>query len=159
MRKTMLAAAAAAAIAFAGGGAALAVSGSDPTRPSGVTVAASPDDNPTAIPDDDVPTSPEDGPTTESTPDDTPTDELGGGTTAITAEQAESIAVQAVGGGRVTKVELEWEHGQLVWGVEVLNGSTEFDIDVDSSTGQVVRIKQDDNRRGGDDHNSDRRDH
>jgi hypothetical protein len=91
-------------------------------------------------------------------------------TTTISVADAEAIALRAAGGGRVTKVERETEHGRPVYDVEVWRGSTEHDIDVDRTTGAVLRhaVCRDDDRggsgsgsgpyspddRGGDDHGS-----
>jgi uncharacterized membrane protein YkoI len=61
---------------------------------------------------------------------------------AIDRAQAERIALDHVGGGRITDdSELEWEHGALVWEVEV---NDDRDLDVDATTGQVTRDELDD---------------
>ncbi|MEU4423611.1 PepSY domain-containing protein [Actinoplanes sp. NPDC024001] len=52
--------------------------------------------------------------------------------------------MHAAGGGRAVKIERETEHGRQVWDVEVQNGSIEHDIDVDATTGEVLRHKRDD---------------
>lgn len=62
----------------------------------------------------------------------------------ISKAQAEAIAILAVGGGRVEKIELELEDGGLQWHVDVLKGSTEFDVRIDAATGAVVRLRTDD---------------
>ncbi|MEV4708226.1 PepSY domain-containing protein [Actinoplanes sp. NPDC049316] len=59
--------------------------------------------------------------------------------TAISLDAAEAIAVRAAGGGRVTKVEREAEHGRAVWDVDVVLRGVEHDIDVDRATGAVLR--------------------
>jgi uncharacterized membrane protein YkoI len=60
----------------------------------------------------------------------------------IDRAQAERIALDHVGGGRITDgSELEWEHGALVWEVEV---NDDRDLDVDATTGQVTRDRHDD---------------
>ncbi|HEU4425899.1 MAG TPA: PepSY domain-containing protein [Pilimelia sp.] len=129
MRKAVLAAAVAAA-ALGVGSVSYAVTDPDPRRPAGLATAS---------------------PSGDAVPDDSPTAEtsLGpasGGPAAIHVEHAKALAEQAAGGGRAAKVELEWEHGRLVWSIEVLRGSAEYDIDVDAENGQVVRFRQD--RRG-----------
>ena len=75
-----------------------------------------------------------------------------GGGSAISAAQARTIALRAAGGGRVTDIERESEHGRAVWDVEVYRGGVEHDIDVDRATGDVLRHRTDrDDDRGGDD--------
>ena len=64
--------------------------------------------------------------------------------------EAKAIAIRAAGGGRVTKVERETEHGRAVWDVEVYRSGVEHDIDVDRATGEVLRHKTDrDDDKGG----------
>ena len=63
-------------------------------------------------------------------------------------------AMLHAGGGRVTDVERETEHGRAVWDIEVQRGGVEHDIDVDRATGDVLRHRSeadDDNRKGRDD--------
>ncbi|GIF00527.1 PepSY domain-containing protein [Paractinoplanes rishiriensis] len=67
----------------------------------------------------------------------------------ITAAQAGRIAQSAAGGGRIIKIEAEWEHGRAVWDVRVMNGSVRHDIDVDRATGEINRHKSKD--KGDDD--------
>lgn len=63
-------------------------------------------------------------------------------TALIDRAQAERIALDHVGGGRITDdSELEWEHGALVWEVEV---NDVRDLDVDATTGVVTRDRYDD---------------
>lgn len=94
-------------------------------------------------------------PTSEPTSSDTPTpsDAQPG---SLTAADASRIATDRFG-GTVREVELEFEHGRVVWEVEITaaDGVT-YDVDVDSSTGEITRVRQDD-RRGGDDGRDDDR--
>jgi hypothetical protein len=82
---------------------------------------------------------------------------------AITIDTARAIALRAVGGGRVTGIESETEHGRAVWDVDVVAFGVRHDIDVDSSTGTVLRHRikgssgNDDRRGGGDDRGRDDR--
>ncbi|GAA5023023.1 hypothetical protein GCM10023317_67530 [Actinopolymorpha pittospori] len=69
-------------------------------------------------------------------------------TAAISAEQAGRIAVTRVGGGHVTGVERELEHGRLEWKVRVVDGARRADVRVDARTGAVTRL-DDDSRDGG----------
>jgi hypothetical protein len=58
---------------------------------------------------------------------------------AVSAERAREIALERAGGGSVTEVEREQEHGRPVWSVEIRNGSTEHEVDVDRETGAIVK--------------------
>ena len=71
-------------------------------------------------------------------------------TATISLADAKAIALSAAGGGRVTKVERETEHGRPVYDIEVQAGSVEHDIDVDRVTGEVLRHRtdRDDDRSG-----------
>ncbi|MDY7086069.1 MAG: PepSY domain-containing protein [Actinomycetota bacterium] len=79
---------------------------------------------------------------------------LGDAVTSITIAQARSKALSAVGGGRVTKVEAETEHGRAVWEVEVVYRGAEHDLDIDRRTGAVTDHDVS-AVRGGDDGRSD----
>jgi Peptidase propeptide and YPEB domain len=57
----------------------------------------------------------------------------------ISVAAAKAIAIRVVGGGRVTKVERETEHGRAVWDVDVTLRGAVHDIDVDRATGEVLR--------------------
>ena len=77
---------------------------------------------------------------------------------SVSAEQARARALSAVGGGRVTKIEAETEHGRPVWEVEVIHDGVEHDLDIDRETGAITDhdSDHDDHRgrgrgRGGDD--------
>jgi uncharacterized membrane protein YkoI len=58
----------------------------------------------------------------------------------ISPERAAQIAVQALGGGRARSVELEREHGRVVYEVKI--GRTE--IYVDATTGEAFQERDDD---------------
>lgn len=68
-----------------------------------------------------------------------PSASAGSGSAGIGVAAAREIAVRAAGGGRVTSVEAETEHGRAVWDVDVLFRGVEHDIDVDRGTGAVLR--------------------
>jgi uncharacterized membrane protein YkoI len=77
---------------------------------------------------------------------------------AVTADEAGSRAVARVGGGTVTKVEREVEHGRTVWKVDVRRATRVTEVHVDVANGAVTRLEDDsrgartgDDRRG-DDH-------
>jgi hypothetical protein len=77
----------------------------------------------------------------------------------ISVEQARSIALKAVGGGTVTKVERETEHGRAVWDVYVSLNGVSYDIDVDRATGAVSSHRNGGHHgRGSDDSRDDSRD-
>ena len=68
---------------------------------------------------------------------------------AVTADEAGSRAVARVGGGTVTKVEREVEHGRTVWKVDVRRDTRLTEVHVDVANGAVTRVDDDDRR---DDH-------
>jgi hypothetical protein len=47
--------------------------------------------------------------------------------------------VSRVGGGQVTHVERELEHGRVEWKVDVLRGNVRHEVRVDDATGAVVQ--------------------
>ena len=64
----------------------------------------------------------------------------------ITAEQAKSIAINAVDTeevGVVTDVELENEDGILVYAVEFTKDGIETDVKINDESGEVVKIESD----------------
>jgi uncharacterized membrane protein YkoI len=56
---------------------------------------------------------------------------------AVSATDAEGLALAATGGGRVIRVEAETEHGVAVWSVRIVVNGVRHDIDVDRGTGRV----------------------
>jgi hypothetical protein len=69
--------------------------------------------------------------------------------TRISRAAAERIALRAVPGGRIRSVELEPEHGRLVWKVDVITANGEHGLYIDAQTGKLVRdtFKRNDNAR------------
>ncbi len=63
---------------------------------------------------------------------------------AIDADRARQIALQRAGEGAVTEAELERERGAALWSVDVTTGSAEYDVDIDATTGHVLRYALDD---------------
>jgi uncharacterized membrane protein YkoI len=55
----------------------------------------------------------------------------------ITADQAKAIALEASGGGTITKFELKSEHQE--YRVEIRNGRLEHRIRLDAVTGEITR--------------------
>ncbi|MEV0719661.1 PepSY domain-containing protein [Asanoa sp. NPDC050611] len=99
--------------------------------------------DPTAEPTDDRTT------TAEPSPDDSPTSTRAPLSDGIGAEKARQIALDRVGGGTVTEIESELEHGFATWKVEIVRGGVEFDVYVDRATGTIVKADADDRLSGG----------
>ena len=59
-------------------------------------------------------------------------------TSGITADRAKEIALAEVPGGTVFKCELDRDDGRLIYEVEVISGSTEYDFEIDATTGSIV---------------------
>jgi len=82
----------------------------------------------------------------------------------LTAEKAAEIALARTGGGTVTEIESEFEHGFSTWKIEIVKSGVEHDIYVDRATGRIVKsdtdTRDDDARddRHDDDAGDDRRD-
>ncbi|MFF5219069.1 PepSY domain-containing protein [Micromonospora sp. NPDC000442] len=82
---------------------------------------------------------------------------------AVSRERAGEIALAQAGGGRITETDRDEENGRAVWEVEIVNGGTEHEIDVDRQSGEVVKAEQepvdddddDDDDRDDDDRNDD----
>ncbi|HEY0638679.1 MAG TPA: PepSY domain-containing protein [Pseudonocardiaceae bacterium] len=70
----------------------------------------------------------------------------------LSAEQAAQVALARVGGGTVTKVEQEYEHGRPEWKFEIAHAGTTWEVRVDAGTGTITRFRDDDGGgHGGDD--------
>jgi uncharacterized membrane protein YkoI len=146
-RRALTIAGLAAAATLAVGGAALAA-GNDSPRDAleAATVAAtdspSPEDSPTP---DDSPSA-DDSTTTPANPDAT-----------VSSELAVGIALNRTGGGAVTNVEAEFEHGRAAWKVRVVKDGVRYDVYVDAATGEIIRFRQqsEDGRNNGDDNGRD----
>lgn len=88
-----------------------------------------------------------------------PKDAAGSDSTGeIGPEQAAEIALDWTGGGRVTEIEREWEHGRPVWDVEIVKDGVEHELDVDRESGQVVKAEQESADDWDDDGDDDRGD-
>ena len=64
------------------------------------------------------------------------------GQTIITQDQAISIA-QSKAEGTVTSVELDIEHNIKVYEIEIRNGQTEYDFEIDATTGDILKYEED----------------
>jgi hypothetical protein len=58
-------------------------------------------------------------------------------------DEAVRIAEDRVGGGRVTDVEWDHEHGRAVWEIEIMDGRMEHDLRLDAGSGTVLRHERD----------------
>jgi uncharacterized membrane protein YkoI len=65
---------------------------------------------------------------------------LAGASALISKQQAEQIALNAVGGGTVTLIHKEKELGKIIWSVDITGASNEFEVWVDAHTGAVLQI-------------------
>jgi hypothetical protein len=141
MKRKALAVAGVAALAtFSIAGAALAAGADDPVRPgTSVSGSPSPDDNPdptdTASPDDSPTGSLTDSPT--ASPDDSSTTTA----PAVPSDLAAAAALSKVGGGVVTRIESEVEHGRAVWKIRIVKDGVRYDVRVDKQTGEIVRFE------------------
>lgn len=61
----------------------------------------------------------------------------------LTVAQASNIALKQVTDGKVTKVELDRDHGRYVYEIELRTAQGEADVDIDASTGKVLSFDQD----------------
>lgn len=73
----------------------------------------------------------------------------------VSQKEAVGIAKNRVGGGQVTEIEWEVEHGRTEWKVELVRDGVECEVRVDATTGAITRTEVDD---GSDDRDSDRDD-
>ncbi|GIJ65458.1 PepSY domain-containing protein [Virgisporangium ochraceum] len=153
MKRKALAVAGATAVATVMiGGAALAAAGDDDPargRPAAVAVTDSPSPDDTPSPTDTA--SPDDSPT--GSPDDSPTTTAPAqpGGAVVPSDLAAAAALARVGGGTVTSVESEFEHGRAVWKVRIVKDGVRYDVHVDKETGAITRFENKGGGRGDDD--------
>ncbi len=61
----------------------------------------------------------------------------------ISIDDAMSIALERVP-GEVVKVELDTEHGLLIYEVDIINmQGIKYEVEIDAQTGEVIKIKRD----------------
>jgi uncharacterized membrane protein YkoI len=65
---------------------------------------------------------------------------LAGAATLISKQQAEQDALNAVGGGTVALVLKEKELGKIIWSVDVIGATHEFEVWVDAHTGAILQV-------------------
>lgn len=134
--------------------------GSDDTSPaarsaSSTTASSAPTSGiPTGSPSGSQSESPSNSATTDPSADDTaaPTSTTtapSGAGTAVGSMRAGQIARSHVGGGTITEVEAETEHGRAVWSVKIVKNGSRYEVHVDRNSGEVTRsrAKADDDRR------------
>lgn len=66
------------------------------------------------------------------------------GSAGITAAKAKQIALAEVGGGTVTKCKTDHEHGRLVYEIEIRYNGWEYELEIDTATGKIVKYEIDD---------------
>lgn len=67
-------------------------------------------------------------------------------TKMITESEAKNIALKEVPNGQVTKLKLDQDHGRMVYEIEVIEGTTEKEFDIDAYNGQIIKIDTDYNK-------------
>jgi hypothetical protein len=77
-----------------------------------------------------------------------------GQTAQLDLDQAVAIALARVPGASVGRVEMEPEHGAIVWKIDLVADGSTYELRIDASSGAVVRAEVD-----GDDDDDDDSDH
>ena len=65
--------------------------------------------------------------------------------TTITLEEAQRIALDRVGGGYLTKTELDYDDddGIKKYEIEIKNGNKEYEIKINADTGEIIKYEED----------------
>lgn len=58
----------------------------------------------------------------------------------ISASQARQLAQQAVPGATITETELDHEHGQAVWEIDLSKGSCDYEVKISAATGKILSV-------------------
>lgn len=67
-------------------------------------------------------------------------------TTIITSEEAQKIAMDRVGNnGYLVKCELDTDDGIQKYEIEIKNGKIEYEIDINASSGEIIKYEEDQN--------------
>lgn len=61
----------------------------------------------------------------------------------ITAEKAQEIAMNRVGGGYLVKCELDHDDGVLKYEIEIINANKEYDLEINANTGDIIKFEED----------------
>jgi uncharacterized membrane protein YkoI len=127
-RTSMIAAAMGTAAVLGLAGTAMAANAGGSSAPATVKVSPASDDNGLrgdgTVDDDKAKTSPSKAPASSSSYD---------------RSEASRAALRATGGGKVTKIEAEYEHGRAVWKVRIVKDGKRHDLYVDRKSGKVTR--------------------
>ncbi|MGI5148652.1 PepSY domain-containing protein [Plantactinospora sp. CA-294935] len=110
--------------------------GADPTGTPG----AGPTGGPTTVP----------SGTTSGTPTGSPAPTGAAPAGSVDSARAVQIALASAGGGQIEEVEREQEHGRTVWSVEFVKDGWEIEVDVDATTGEIVKTDRDEDDDHGD---------
>jgi beta-lactamase regulating signal transducer with metallopeptidase domain/uncharacterized membrane protein YkoI len=62
----------------------------------------------------------------------------------ISSEEAKAIALERAGGGIVDECELDYEKGVWVYEIEVKDGKTEYEVEINAETGEIIKFEIDD---------------
>ncbi|MFI5834955.1 PepSY domain-containing protein [Micromonospora sp. NPDC051300] len=80
---------------------------------------------------------------------------------AVSRQRAAEVALARIGGGRVSEIEAETEHGRPAWSVKVVRDGWRHEVKVDRGTGAVLEVERQragtDDRGGRDDSGRDDR--
>jgi uncharacterized membrane protein YkoI len=61
----------------------------------------------------------------------------------VSRQEATNIAIAHVGGGNANWPEMEFEHFQRVWSVEVFYDGLEHEVFINRLTGEIIRVEID----------------
>jgi uncharacterized membrane protein YkoI len=59
----------------------------------------------------------------------------------VGSRRAGEIALSHVGGGTLTEIEAETEHGRAVWSVKILRNGSRYEVHVDRGSGEITRSR------------------
>ena len=60
----------------------------------------------------------------------------------IGTAKAMEIAQQEIGGGQVTSIKLDREHGRQVYEVEAIYNNYEYELEIDAQSGEILKWEQ-----------------
>lgn len=61
---------------------------------------------------------------------------------AVSPAKAKQIALKRTGGGTVINCKLDRNDGKLVYEIEVVSGKTQYELEIDASTGGIIDFEQ-----------------
>lgn len=65
--------------------------------------------------------------------------------TQISVDDAKNKAIERVGGGTVTKADLDSDDGVSKYEIEVVNDNKEYDIEIDANSGEIIKYEEESN--------------